>query len=85
MAEPVTTQQLSLGLLLVVFPSNFLRITIPNGANNYFRHQIVVVQPSAKSCRRGSLVQYIGATGATIYAINQNIGIGVTGRNSQTT
>ena len=64
MAEPVTTHQLSMGIILVVM-CTITRITmlISNGANNYFRHQISSVQPTpiAKTSHMIILVHYFGA------------------------
>ena len=64
MVEPVTTHQLSMGIILVVIRT-ITRITmlISNGANNYFRHQISSVQPTptAKTSHMIMLVHYFGA------------------------
>ena len=63
MVEPVTTHQLSMGIILVVIRTIMALITISNGANNYFRHQISSVQPTpiAKTSHMIILVHYFGA------------------------
>ena len=63
MVEPVTTHQLSMGIILVVIRTIMALITISNGANNYFRHQISSVQPTpiAKTSHMIMLVHYFGA------------------------
>ena len=63
MVEPVTTHQLSMGIILVVIRTIMALITISNGANNYFRHQISSVQPTptAKKSHMIMLVHYFGA------------------------
>ena len=62
MVEPVTTHQLSMGIILVVIRTIMALITISNGANNYFRHQISSVQPTpiAKTSHMIILVHYFG-------------------------
>ena len=63
MVEPVTTHQLSMGIILVVIRTIMALITISNGANNYFRHQISSVQPTptAKTSHMIILMHYFGA------------------------
>ena len=63
MVEPVTTHQLSMGIILVVIRTIMALITISNGANNYFRHQISSVQPTpiAKTSHLIILMHYFGA------------------------
>ena len=63
MVEPVKTHQLSMGIILVVIRTIMALITISNGANNYFRHQISSVQPTptAKTSHMIILMHYFGA------------------------
>ena len=77
MVEPVTTHQLSMGIILVVIRTIMALITISNGANNYFRHQISSVQPTptAKTSHMIILMHYFGALDMMKVVTNGLIGM----------